>query len=67
MFARLCFNRNERNIDIVKQKFVSLEQALHGMKDAGLGGKIRAAYTDLLHTVYVDVAKNQPVLKRIRV
>ena len=66
LFARLCFGRNVANIETLSQ-VVPLEQALHGMKDHTLHGKIRAAYTDLLLTIFVDVEKNQPVLKRIRV
>ena len=51
----------------MSKRFVPLEQALFGIKDESLKGTVRAAYSDLLLNVHVDVDKNQPVLKRITV
>jgi len=67
LLSRLCFGRNKKNIEIVSTQFISLEQAMAGLKDPQLPGKIRSAYCDYLLNVFIDVDKNQPVLKRIRV
>lgn len=66
LFHKLCQGKNALNIERVSE-LVSLELVVLAMKDEKLSSNIRALFCDLLHVLYVDVGKNQPILKRIQV
>ena len=65
LFAKLCHGRNKESIAIVSE-VLSQDQIVAALKSDKLSGRIRAAYLDIYHNLYIDVDKNQPVLKRIR-
>jgi len=67
LFANLAYGRNARNIEIITSKFISLDQVLYGLKEEHFRGTLRAAYSYALVNLFIDVGKNQPLLKRVQV
>jgi hypothetical protein len=65
LFSQLCSGRHSKNIQIISQ-LISFDQAVTGVKNSQLKGKLRAAYADILHNLYIDVDPNQPILMRIQ-